>query len=97
VTPLVAITLDQALESVIQLGIGGAALLVIYKLLTPVVAALVRAMDAVVTTQRDIAQAMVGVAGVIAELRGDLHKHFQEDRETGAEILRRIPQRGQHG
>lgn len=67
-------------EPLIQLGIGGGALAVMYFLMKPLIASLIQSQEKFAATLQEITR-------TVADLRRDMQEHFQQDKEADRQIL----------
>jgi hypothetical protein len=86
--------IDVNIESLIQLGLGGAALGILFLLFRPLVAAMVRSQDSFVAGQKEFASALREIALSVHGMRTAQEQHFEEDRRRGDRILDLLQQRG---
>ena len=71
------------LEPLIQLGIGGGALAVLYFLMKPLISALIKSQEKFASTLQEI-------SATVAELRKDMQRHFDQDKEADRQILEHL-------
>lgn len=100
---LILAGIDVNIESLIQLGLGGAALGILFLLFRPLVAAMVRSQDSFVAGQKEFASALREIALSVHGMRTAQEQHFDEDRRRSDRIIDLLESRdsrdarGSHG
>jgi hypothetical protein len=77
-----------SVEGLLQLGLGGATLLILYMLLKPLINSLVESQKAFVANQERFALALKEIVLTVSELRKELIAHFEADKRNDEAIMR---------